>query len=387
MTDAIGGVDDRPGSAPEFDAPSGALETAARRLLAELVAIPSPSGEEAEAVAHLREFFERNGREAFVDDAGNVRAPADDSVLLTSHVDTVPGDLPVAVVEGDDELSVDSPVLHGRGSVDATGALAAMAVAAVETGVSFAGVVAEETDSAGARHLLSERPAPQAVINGEPSGWDALALGYRGLLTGTYHVESPAAHGSRPEPNAIDHATAWWERVREAVDNSGSDSEADESDGDGDGTDSSVFASVTATATGFAGGLADDGESVEATLEAQFRMPPDESPESVRAAVEACLRHGSLDWTDAIPAHIADPRSPPAAALRRGVREAGGEPTHLHKTGTADANLFGDGWDVPVVTYGPGDSALDHAPDERLPLGEFDYAVAVLRTACAQLAD
>ncbi|MFB6220840.1 MAG: [LysW]-lysine hydrolase [Halolamina sp.] len=358
-------------------APDGALNTPGRRLLTELVATPSPSGSEGEAAAHLCEFFDTNGREAFIDDAGNVRAPADDAVLLTSHIDTVPGDIPVEITEGDDELGVAGPVLHGRGSVDATGPLAAMAVAAVETGVSFAGVVAEETDSAGARHLLADRDAPRTVINGEPSGWDALTLGYRGILVGAYTVESAAAHGSRPEPNAIDRATAWWEAVKATVDEAASAT----------GSDTNVFETVTATATDISGGLAADGAAVEADITAQFRVPPDQSPATVREAAEACLTHGTLTWTDEIPAHVASARSPPAAALRHGIRAAGGDPTHLHKTGTADANLFADGWGVPVVTYGPGDSALDHAPDERLPLAAFDDAVTVLTTACEQLTD
>jgi len=355
----------------DIDVPVGALDTPGRRLLAELVATPSPSGAEAAVGEHLCAFFEAHDREATIDAAGNVRAPADDAVLLTSHLDTVPGGPEIRIVEGDDELGVDGPVLHGRGSVDATGPLAAMAVAAVETGVSFAGVVQEETDSAGARFLLEDRSAPETVINGEPSGWDALTLGYRGIVAGGYTVETPSSHGSRPEPNAIDHATAWWETVRETFD---SESE-------------SVFETVTPTATTFSGGLADDGDSVEASVEAQFRVPPGETPQTVREAVEGATDQGSLTWTQEIPAHVGDPRSSVAGALRAGIRDAGGEPTHLRKTGTADSNLYASGWDVPVATYGPGDSTLDHAPDERLPLAEFDRAVDVLTTACEQLAN
>ena len=45
-------------------------------------------------------------------------------------------------------------------------------------------------------------------------------------------------------------------------------------------------------------------------------------------------------------------------------------------------NLFASAWDCPIATYGPGDAALDHAPDERLPIAAFDRSVAVLtRTA------
>ncbi|MFC7176437.1 M20/M25/M40 family metallo-hydrolase [Halosegnis marinus] len=129
------------------DAALSGGDTEARELLRDLVSIPSPTGEEREAAERLVAFFEAHGREAWLDEVGNVRAPADDSVLLTSHVDTVPGDIPVRV-EGTDE-EYEPPVLWGRGSVDATGPLAAMAVAAVRTGVSFAGVVGEEVDSRG----------------------------------------------------------------------------------------------------------------------------------------------------------------------------------------------------------------------------------------------
>ena len=359
---------------PELDAPAETLDSPGRALLAELVATQSHSGDEAAVAALLHTFFEQHDRDAFIDAAGNLRAPADDSVLLTSHMDTVPGGPEVRVVEGDEGLAVDGAVLHGRGCVDATGPLAAMAVAAVEAGVSFAGVVQEETDSAGARHLLADRAAPDAVINGEPSGWDAVTLGYRGLVAGTYTVETPSGHSSRPEPNAIDHAAEWWQTVREAVE--------DDSAGE-----SGVFDSVTATATAFDGGLSDDGDTVEATVDAQFRVPPGKTPGAVRESVEAATVEGSLGWTDEIPPLLGDPRSSVAAALRAGIRATGGEPTHLRKSGTADANLYADGWDVPVATYGPGNSSLDHAPDERLPLEAFDRSIAALTTACTQLTD
>ncbi len=132
------------------------------------------SGNEADCAEHLADFLESEGREVWMDDVGNVRAPGN-GILLTSHIDTVPGDVPVKLEDG---------ILHGRGSVDAKGPLAAMAVAAVETGASFVGVVGEETDSRGARHLVEDADEPEFVVNGEPSGWDAVTLGYRGFLSG-----------------------------------------------------------------------------------------------------------------------------------------------------------------------------------------------------------
>ncbi len=361
--------------AAEIPDAEGVLDTPGRRLLADLVSTPSHSGDESAAAHRLAGFFEEHDREAWIDDAGNVRAPGDDAVLLTSHVDTVPGEIPVRVEDGDDELGAVGPVLWGRGSVDATGALAAMAAAAVETGASFVGVVGEETDSRGARYLIEDREAPAAVINGEPSGWEAITLGYRGIVAGEYAVSTPAGHGARPEPTAIDHATAWWERVRAAVEAANADEAA------------GGFDTITATAASVDGGPTDDGTAVAASMATRFRVPPSETPDSVRAVVEDCLDAGEIAWGQSIPPHVASARGPLPAALRTAIREAGGEPTHLHKTGTADANLYADAWGVPVVTYGPGDASLDHAPDERLPLAAFDRASAVLTTACAQLTD
>jgi LysW-gamma-L-lysine carboxypeptidase len=47
-------------------------------------------------------------------------------------------------------------------------------------------------------------------------------------------------------------------------------------------------------------------------------------------------------------------------------------------------NLYA-AWDVPMATYGPGDSDLDHAPNERLSLPELDRATAVLEEVVARL--
>jgi len=171
-----------------------AADTEARDLLERLVSIPSPTPEEDDCADALASFFEAHDRDVFRDEVGNVRAPADDSVLYTSHVDTVPGDIPVRIEDGEN-----GPELWGRGSVDAKGPLAALAVAAVRTGVSFVGVVGEEVDSRGARHLVADRAAPDAVVNGEPSGGDGITLGYRGILSGTYRCTSESGHTSRPE--------------------------------------------------------------------------------------------------------------------------------------------------------------------------------------------
>ncbi|WP_128903995.1 [LysW]-lysine hydrolase [Halorubrum amylolyticum] len=348
-----------------------ACDTPARKLLYDMVSIPSPSGEEEQAAKRLVDFFEANGREAWIDEVGNVRAPASDAVLLTSHIDTVPGDIPVEVkpaAEDDEAGEAGEPVLWGRGTVDATGPLVAMAVAAVKTGVSFVGVAGEETDSRGARHLVEDRDAPEAVVNGEPSGWDGVTLGYRGFLAGTYVNTSESGHTSRPEPNAIQHAIDWWHGVEETFDPTDDDTP--------------VFEQVTTKPVSVDGGLTDDGLAVEATMDVQLRVPPNRTVDEIHELAETELSTGSVHWKEPIPSVMESPRTELARAFRVAIRGAGGDVRLLRKTGTSDMNLFAAAWDCPMVTYGPGNSDLDHAPNERLPLSELDRATAVLSDVC-----
>ena len=60
------------------------------------------------------------------------------------------------------------------------------------------------------------------------------------------------------------------------------------------------------------------------------------------------------------------------------IRSAGGQPRFVVKTGTADLNIVAPIWQCPAVAYGPGDSDLDHTPDEHIVLEEYQKAVIVL---------
>ena len=339
----------------------------ARDLLEAVVSIPSVTPEEGAAAERLVDFFEDNGRDAWIDEIGNVRAPGDDGVLLTSHIDTVPGDIPVRIEENDEGKQE----LWGRGSVDAKGPLCSMAVAAVRTGASFIGVVGEEVDSRGSRYVIEDRDAePDAVVNGEPSGWEGITLGYRGLLAGTYVATSESGHSSRPENNAIQDALDWWWAVENEF-------EKDEWQ--------AVFERVTCKPVDIDGGISEDGLSVEATMDVQLRVPPEYTTDEIREIADGHLTNGTVHWDDKVEPVMQSPRTEVARAFRTAIRGADGEPHLLRKTGTSDMNVFAQAWDCPMVTYGPGDSDLDHAPNEHIVLEEYDRAVAVLEDVTERL--
>ena len=55
------------------------------------------------------------------------------------------------------------------------------------------------------------------------------------------------------------------------------------------------------------------------------------------------------------------------------------------ENGTSDMNVVGPAWGCPILAYGPGDSALDHRPDEHIQIPEYLRAIDVLTHALRTL--
>ncbi|HTP54626.1 MAG TPA: M20/M25/M40 family metallo-hydrolase [Thermoplasmata archaeon] len=335
------------------------------RLLERLVARYSPSGAEAGAVREYVRAARRLGYRTRIDGAGNgiaVRGAGRPELLFLGHIDTVEGERPVRRVRGR---------IHGRGVVDAKGAL----VSALLAGRRFAGpgtlrivaAVGEETDSRGARHLLRGARA-DAVIAGEPSGWDGVTIGYKGVYRCTATFRGRRSHYSGPAPTAADLAVDWVGAVRAwAAEHRGP----------------SMFRSPTVKVIGWSTGPAGDAEEASVTLD--LRLPPGMSVRSVR---EALPREPGRPLLRAIaqcdPVEV-PPTSPVASALVNAIRAEGARPTLWRKGGTSDLNLVAPAWSVPGAAYGPGDSRLDHTARESLSLADLARSVSVLERAFAEL--
>ncbi|GGL70360.1 N-acetyl-lysine deacetylase [Deinococcus aerolatus] len=348
----------------------------ARELLIGAVSVPSLSGQEGEVAAYLCSWMEARGFAVRVDEAGNAvgaRGNGPYTVALLGHMDTVPGDIPV-------QVDADG-VLHGRGSVDAKGSLCTFvaAVAALPpealNHVRFVVIGATEEEapsSRGARHIVGALQ-PDAVLIGEPSGWQGLTLGYKGRLVAQVHAEKDNFHTAGEGSSAADDLTEAWFRVRGwAADSAG---------------DGGIFDAVQATLQSI--GSAGDGLTQRAEATFGLRLPPRLSPQDAeRQVLELLVDLPSVSVR--FVGHETAVRHPRDNALTRAMRVAirahGGTPVFKVKTGTSDMNVVAAHWPVPTLAYGPGDSGLDHTPDERLNLAEYDRAVAVLTDALTRLA-
>jgi [amino group carrier protein]-lysine/ornithine hydrolase len=79
--------------------------------------------------------------------------------------------------------------------------------------------------------------------------------------------------------------------------------------------------------------------------------------------------------------------SPAVRALVSGIRRLHGRARLVVKTATSDMNTLAEVWDIPMATYGPGDSRLDHADTEHIVLSDYLRGIEVLSAAIGELAD
>ncbi|MEX2536782.1 MAG: M20/M25/M40 family metallo-hydrolase, partial [Trueperaceae bacterium] len=231
-------------------------------MLRGAVSIASPSGFEDRVACYLVERMKSLGGKAYVDASGSAVATIGSGplkVMFLGHIDTVAGDIPVRI---------EDDCLYGRGTVDAKGpfcaAIAAASRLTEETldrlSLTLIGATEEEAPSSkGARHALAAYPRPDLLIIGEPSGWDAMTLGYKGRLVLRVVVAKPNHHSAGSESSAADDAVRLWNRVAVWVAGFNRAQER-------------IFDQLQATLQSIA--TDDDGLEQRCTLTIGFRLPP-----------------------------------------------------------------------------------------------------------------
>ena len=362
---------------------------AAVDLVRGLVAIPSLSTHEASAAAWLANQMRAHGFDrAFVDEAGNAvgeigDASAARTIVLLGHIDTVPGNIPVRI---------DGDLLFGRGSVDAKGPLATFVAGAARFGSAAAkaanvrvvvvGAVEEEAaTSKGARFIASRfdgarERVPDACIIGEPSHWHRVTLGYKGRLLLDLVADRPTAHTAGPDASVASVVVDLWNWVtaHAAAFNANKDKAFDQ-------LTPSLRRFITATT-----------EAMHDTVDAQFawRLPVGFDAEAFREEIEGQANRPTGQQANKTSLKLAfrgyekawrgDRTNSLVRSFLAGLRshDSAAQLGFVLKTGTSDMNVVAPVWKCPVVAYGPGDSALDHTPNEHLELDEYWKAVNVL---------
>ncbi len=356
----------------------------ASSILKSAVEIDSPSGQEGRLARFLADTMSELGFEIKMDDAGNVHGTIGSgkpTTLFCGHMDTVPGSIPVKEEDGS---------LYGRGWGDAKGSLIAMIVAAARHGMSgepgrvlVVGVVEEERRGEGVKALVNQHPQVDYAVFGEPSGAKRITIGYKGSIHLGVEVSTEFGHSSAPWafPNSITKAFNLWTLISEYV--------TRRIEG------KSHYRELTSCITGIKGGSDVSVTPGRCEINIDVRIPPgltvDEVLSELREEVDGFRARNKDAQVDLYIDDRVEPfetsiRSPIVQALNGAIKDVYQEPAkYIRKTGTGDMNILGHELGIPVVTYGPGDSRLDHSPNEKIEIDEFLGAARVCQRALTRI--
>jgi succinyl-diaminopimelate desuccinylase len=372
-------------------------------LLLGMVAVDTtnPGGDEVGAATMLANLFNDNGVPASVDqfdsEHANITATASfgtsgPTVVLNSHLDVVP-----AVGEWTSPAfapEVRDGRMFGRGSADAKGSLAAMAIALLrlvhaEDATSLRGTVLytavgdEEVGSRGARHLLTELHDIDGAIIGEPTALKLLSA-HKGSVRPIIEIKGRAAHAAAPEQglNAIHAAAPLLALLKEY----------------GAELSSRVHAltgAPTATPVLVTGGEAPNAVPASCRVTVDRRLVPGETAEGALAEIETLLEKFNADQAPitAVIAECAPSTGGPSqtpdtdpfvTTCRLGLDDAETDSTLGGLIVNCDMTHFRSAG-IPTVVIGPGELEAMHVEDESLELSELRRAVDVYEAMLRRL--
>lgn len=340
-------------------------------MLVRLLEAYTPPGSEAELHGILRDLCGGLGFEkSYVDGVGNFLASYGDgeTVILAGHLDTVPGRL---------EVSYDGEMVYGRGAVDAKGPLlsyilgASLAMNRVKgLRVVVAGLVREELDGAGARHLVEKGVRAEHVLVGEPTGF-GIATAYRGSITAEARARGRGGHSSAPYigDSALDKMLDFLNEFRARF-------------------SGSSYEHVTSAITMLSAGDWPSKLPEESRAHLNLRFPGSyDAGQLLRELRLLAEKHGIelriIDVTQPVEVRLS---APIIRALVRGCIGSGLKPRIVKKTGTSDMNILA-ALTRSIAAFGPGDSRLAHTNYEKISVKDLIKAAEVVSMTLRELSN
>ena len=364
-----------------------------------LVRIPSenPPGEESAVAAAVRWQCEELG----LDVTEHAFEPGRPSVVarygsgppvvgFCSHIDVVPA--------GDHSLWAHEPYgaeiedgrMHGRGSSDAKGpvaaaleAVAALKQAGIEGSLELSLVADEETMGLkGAKPLVEESvlTAPHVIV-GEPTSL-RIVRAQRGPCWFRITTRGVAGHGSAPERgvNAVRHMAAIILHLEETLPD----------------ITHPIVGGPSINVGTIRGGEKVNIIPASCTVEVDRRTIPGETEEEVRAQVERSIELAKREFPDidalveipifGRPFEIADGARVLSDVCAAVTDAQGAEAEVIGFRGSSDARFFADAGSE-VVVCGPGDITVAHTAREYIDLDELHRGAIAYASAFARLLD
>lgn len=307
---------------------------------------------------------------------GKGNAPA---ILFSGHLDTVP-------VEKNQwhhdphAGTIEHPVLHGRGTVDMKGGVAAMVMACsilartkmkLTGDVLFAGTAGEEVDCIGAQQLLTQDLGPVAgLVVGEPTSLEVVPA-HKGALWLTITTTGKAAHGSMPEQGY--NAILSMQRLIEQLLGYRPTYQKHP-----------LLGPPTLNLGAIQGGVKTNVVADRCVLHVDLRTLPGQDHQVLLQDIQAMIdTQQSEDPSFRASVHTETDRSPVETppddrliqtALQVGQSVLAHSMVPKGMSYFTDASVLAPGLGVPTLIFGPGDERLAHQVDEKIDLRSVQLA-------------
>lgn len=367
------------------------------RFLRDLVALPSPSGNERAVAERIVDEMKALGYDdARVDAMGNAigRVGAGKTtIVLDAHIDTVGVGDPSAWSFDPFAGAVEDGVVYGRGAGDDKGSVAAMvyggallarrALDGADATVYVVGTVMEEDcDGLALEYVLTETiPDADCVIVGESTSLDVYR-GQRGRMEVSVTFRGRSAHASAPErgDNAVVKMAPLITDITALNDRLAGDSFL------GVGT---IAVTKIECATPSLNAIPDSctiyldrrlssGETRDSALKEIAELPSAAGAEIEVSTYAVPSWTGLVRSTDKYyPTWVLDEDDPLVKAGVAAVTDALGAPPGVGRwifstNGVASAGRLG----IPTIGFGPGDEVTAHTTDDRCPIDHLVKCIA-----------
>jgi LysW-gamma-L-lysine carboxypeptidase len=355
----------------------------ATKMLEKALRLYTPSLSERPMAEFLADKCDDLGFEDIqIDEVGNIiakKGSGSPKIMLCGHMDVVPGKVKVRK-EGDS--------LYGRGASDAKAPLMAMlfAAASIEKNqgtVTFVGAVDEEGNAVGIKNIVKKKMDVDYAVFGEPSGIKQVTIAYKGRLAIKLKISAAdSSHASAPwlSKNAIEESMIFVKELKEKL-------EANQED-------KTKGMLLTATMTEIKGGTSHNITPKECETLFDIRIPVDMNCKSIEQKIATLVKEISQEREVDAFYSILDETEPFEAphnsslvrAFTLGIMQVEkSRPTLIRKTGTGDMNVLGNQWEIPVVTYGPGDPHEAHTIDEKVSIEEYLKGIEIFKATLQHL--
>jgi len=360
----------------------------------------SPSGKEKEYSEFLGRFLEKSNFSVKFDEVGNLIAHKGEGkpiILLVSHMDTIPGLLPVIIKEGK---------IFGRGAVDCKASLAAMVFSIanfnfqeIKKGkIIFAGIVREEDSLIGIEEFLKQDIEPDYAIFGEPTNINQICIGYKGRIAINIKIFTKAGHvaSSWQYSNSIEIAFEIWQIIKDICNNLNKELIQDVKG------QQNYYQMVIPTISVISGGTLTNVVPSESTIKVDIRFPPGVSSQKILLNIrndilkfkDSYIKKEDKDFkfeeeiTSQIEGFEIEGNELIVGAMRWAIfNKLNQKPIIIKKTGTTFINQIGIQYKIPSITYGPGNPKLEHTDDEYIEIEDYFNAIEIYAKFISKLFD